>query len=269
MFKVISLDIDGTIKGSNGEPSLFTKQVLNECVALGAVIYIATGRSLKSARLYTDKLDMISNLISFQGALVTNSRQDDPIWKQTLSFDYVKVVLEYLKNKPFRVLAYVGDDIYVEKTDSWVSAYGERNRVEIREIDSLTDIGSSIYRILAVGHDDEIATLESDMREKFSGKLYVTRSLPHFCEILSNKSGKDKALAWLCSQNGYLREEVIAFGNGFNDVEMLGWAGRGVAIKGSEEPAILVSDDIAGLADEEGVAVYLKTLLDMNQIGGI
>ena len=268
MFKVISLDIDGTLKGASGEPSLHTKEVLNQCVDSGAIICIATGRSLKSAKIFTDNLEMISYIISFQGALITGTESDVPMWQQNLSSHEVDSVLNYLDHKEFQILVYVGDEIYVENLTPWVQSYGQRNEVVIKVVDDLRLIEEPPYRILAVGEDDEISCLELDMRSEFNGQLYITRSLPHFCEVLSSSSGKDKALSWVCSQNGYTRKDVIAFGNGYNDVEMLKWAGRGVALKGSEGLAISVADDVAGFVDQEGVAIYLKSLLDLGHVGG-
>lgn len=268
MFKVISLDIDGTIKGINGEPSLYTKKILNQCADSGAIICIATGRSLKSAKIFTDKLEMVRYLISFQGALITGPHTDVPLWQQNLLSQDVNSILGYFQGRAFQLLVYVGDEIYVEKMSPWVKAYGKRNEVVINEIESLRHISDSVFRVLAVGEDEDISLLESDMRSRFKEQLYITRSLPHFCEVLSNRSGKDKALSWICLENGYTREDVIAFGNGYNDVEMLKWAGRGVALKGSEAPAISAADDVAGPVDEEGVAIYLKSLLDSGHIGG-
>ena len=107
MFKVISLDIDGTLKGANGEPSPHTKEVLNQCVDSGAIICIATGRSLKSAKIFTDNLEMITYIISFQGALITGTESDVPMWQQNLSSHEVDSVLNYLDHKEFQILVYV------------------------------------------------------------------------------------------------------------------------------------------------------------------
>ena len=124
------------------------------------------------------------------------------------------------------------------------------------------------YRVLAVGSDEEIIQVEKRVKTLHSDSVYATRSLRHFCEILSPCAGKDKALDWLCKQMDIDSNEVVAFGNGLNDLEMLSWAGRGVAIEGGEPEALAVSSAVAPPVEQDGVAVYLSGLLSQNLIRG-
>lgn len=71
----------------------------------------------------------------------------------------------------------------------------------------------------------------------------------------------------MCSQFDAGFEDVIAFGNGFNDVEMLRWAGRGVGMEGGESVVFEVCDDTAKSPNQDGVALYLDNLLENDQIG--
>ena len=98
--------------------------------------------------------------------------------------------------------------------------------------------------------------------------LYVTRSLPHFCEILHPEGGKDRALAWLCRRLGVQRGETVAFGNGYNDVRMLRWAGLGVAVADAVPEVLEAADMVAPRTEEDGVAQVLEQLLDQGLIGG-
>ena len=175
--------------------------------------------------------------------------------------------MDFLDSRNVQKVSYVGDRIYVQEMTSWAASYGERTGVEVLQVNNLREISRDVYRILAVGSDRDIEKLEMDMNKHFLGSIYVTRSLPHFCEVLSGGAGKEKALQWICSSLGIEGHEVISFGNGFNDVEMLRWSGLGVAVKGGEIPAIEAADDLALNAESDGVGRYLDQLLSRNLIG--
>jgi hydroxymethylpyrimidine pyrophosphatase-like HAD family hydrolase len=95
----------------------------------------------------------------------------------------------------------------------------------------------------------------------------VTRSLPQFCEILHPKSGKDKALEQFCKRLSIGPEQVVAFGNGYNDVHMLRWAGLGVAIGGAVPQALAAADRTGPPVEEDGVAQVLEELLAQGMFG--
>jgi len=266
-YKIIALDIDGTLKGDSSLMSPYMTGILEECVARGAAVSVATGRSLKSALIFLKQAPMIETIISFQGALVSFEKGEKNVWETFLSNHDVSLSVDLLSEREVDIVAYAGDDVYVEKLTDWSKAYGERNGVKVVTVESIKEIPRKLYRVLGVGDPEVIEVLEADLKSGYADKLYATRSLPHFCEILSIDAGKDKALEWMCSQFDVGVEEVIAFGNGFNDVEMLNWAGRGVAMEGGESVVFKVCDDTAKNPNEDGVALYLNNLLENDQIG--
>ena len=186
--------------------------------------------------------------------------------RKDVSLDYGPVI--HVENHPVERVVYVDDYILVESMTDWASSYGLRNGVEVVVSESFLDREGSVYRVLAVGSDEEIIQVEKRVKTLHSDSVYATRSLRHFCEILSPCAGKDKALDWLCKQMDIVSNEVVAFGNGLNDLEMLSWAGRGVAIEGGEPEALAVSSAVAPPVEQDGVAVYLSGLLSQNLIRG-
>lgn len=266
-YKIIALDIDGTLKGDSSLMSPYMTKILNECSARGAIVSVATGRSLKSALIFLNQAPMIEIIVSFQGALVSFDKGAKNVWETFLSTEQLSLSVDILSQRDVDIVAYAGDDVYVEKLTDWANAYGERNGVNIIQVESLKEIPRNLYRVLGVGNPETIVLLESELKSDYSDQLYATRSLPHFCEILNIDAGKDKALQWMCEQLGSTVEEVIAFGNGFNDVEMLSWAGLGVAMEGGESVVFEVCDDTAKTPNQDGVALYLENLLLNDQIG--
>ena len=266
-FRLISFDIDGTLRDQTGEVSRYLLDILQRCKSEGAILTAATGRSRLSAVSYIDNFPMFDLLISFQGALITKLQTGEHVWQSYMTVNQVSLAVRNLLEWDVEILVYVDDFIYVSRITDWSMEYSRRNKVELKIVEDLSSLGSNVFRVLAVGDEDIVRKIEIDMNAKYSETLYATRSLPNFCEILNNKSGKDKALQWLCELHGIDQLEVLSFGNGFNDVDMLNWSGWGVAVEDGESEAIAASDDVTCPVSADGVGKYLEKLLTQNKIG--
>ena len=98
--------------------------------------------------------------------------------------------------------------------------------------------------------------------ERFAGRLYISKSLPYFLEFASPKVTKAAGLDFLAERLGFSRERTVAFGDGENDIELVAWAGYGVAVENADERVKAVADFICPSVEEEGVAQVLEAYLD-------
>ena len=126
-YKIIALDIDGTLKGDSSLMSPYMTRILEECVSRGAIVSVATGRSLKSALICLQQAPMIETIISFQGALVSFEKGASNVWETFLSSDEVSLSVDLLSQREVDIVAYAGNEVYVEKLTDWAIAYGKRN----------------------------------------------------------------------------------------------------------------------------------------------
>ena len=261
-YSLIALDIDGTIRSFDHAMSDRTRSAIEAVSERGVVVTLATGRTFRSALAVTAELALTSPIISFQGAHVADPTSGEVLWHRPLTADMALAALEELDGWDREVLAYLGDRVYADKLTPWVEAHGERNRGLVSVEDDLRSLApKGLTRLVAVGEDDDVLGLEQEMRSKFDSRLHVTRSLPYFCEILHPDGGKDNALAWLCRRLGVEQSETIAFGNGYNDVDMLRWAGLSVAVSGAVPEVIEVADVVAPPLEQDGAAHVLEDLL--------
>ena len=246
MYKLIALDVDGTIRTIERSPSERTRRAIDAVRDAGAAVTLATGRIFRSAADAAAELGIVTPIVTFQGAVVAQPGSGDVLWSRTLTPEMANAALDALSDWPTEVAAYLGNNVYVNMNTPWADGYAERNPGLVHVVEDLREMaGMSLCRLVAVGDEDDVARLHSDLVATFDSTLHITRSLPHLCEILHPEGGKHKALAWLSSRLGLEREETIAFGNGYNDVHMLAWAGLGVAVDGAVDEVLEVADRVA------------------------
>ena len=267
-YRMIALDIDGTIRSRDYPLSDRTRRAIARVEDTGAVVTLATGRVFRTAVSSTAELNLRSPIASFQGAQVTDPVTEEVLWHRPLTRDMVHMALDALAPWDVAVMGYLGDQVYFSRLTPWAEGYRSRNKLDANVVADLRELAScDLSRLVVVGEPDQIPQVATALQARFDSQLYVTRSLPEFCEILHPEGGKDKALEWLCGYLGIRRDETIAFGNGYNDVPMIRWAGLGVAVGGAVSDVLEVADEVVPPIEEDGVAQFLEGLLDQGLIG--
>jgi Cof subfamily protein (haloacid dehalogenase superfamily) len=267
-YRLVALDIDGTIRGADRPVSDRTRRAIERVSQSGAAITLATGRMFRSAMESTAGLNMTTPVISYQGAHIADPVTGEVLWHRPLTPDMALEALGELASWQGEVLAYHADQVYVDKLTPWVEGYGERNRGMVHVVDALKELAPrELTRLVVVGGEDEVRDLELRLKASFDSRLHITRSLPHFCEILHPGAGKHNALAWLCRHLGISQGDTVAFGNGYNDVHMLEWAGLAVAVEGAVGEVLAVADRVAPPMEEDGAASVLEELIERGLVG--
>ena len=267
-YRMIVLDIDGTIRSLERPISAKTRSAVEGVKQKGALVTVATGRTFRSAQESIADLNITSPIASYQGAHVADPASGKVLWHRPLTPDMALAALNALATWKGEVLAYHGGQVYVNTLTPWVEGYRQRIPDQVHVVADLTEwAAKGPTRLVAVGGEKDVQRLGIHLSTAFDSRLYVTRSLPHFCEILHPDSGKHQALKWLCHHLGIRPDETIAFGNSYDDVLMLQRAGLGVALSGSPSEVLEAADAVAPPVDEDGVAQVLEDLMERGLIG--
>jgi len=229
---LIASDLDGTLLPPSLEFLPQTVAAVARLRAAGLPFVVCTGRMFKSARHMLARLGITSGpIVCYQGALVADLGSG--VWSRhlpipsNLAADVVRVMRELGRH----VNVYVDDEFYVEHDDDWGRRYAEYAEVGMNVVDDLlTVVTTPPTKIVIETDPDDVTRLLPDLQARWDGRLYITRSLPHFIEISDPQATKSAALAYLCGKLGATREHTVACGDGMNDVDMLRWAGLGVAV---------------------------------------
>jgi Cof subfamily protein (haloacid dehalogenase superfamily) len=229
---LVASDLDGTLLPPSLEFLPETAAGVARLRAAGVPFVVCTGRMFKSARRVIARLGLTTGpIVCYQGALVADLATGE--WSRHLPIPAhlaAEVVL-VMRELGRHVNVYVGDELYVEQDDDWARRYAEYAEVGMNVVSDLTAVVTTPPTKIVVSTDsDDVTSLLPELQARWDGRLYVTRSLPHFIEISDHKATKSAALAYLCARLPAARERTVACGDGWNDVDMMRWAGLGVAV---------------------------------------
>ena len=250
---LVASDLDGTLLPPTLEFPPATVAGVAALRAAGVTFVISTGRMFRSARRMATKLGLTDGpIICYQGALVADLGSGE--WLRHLPMDPAPAadVVRHMRELGRHVNVYVGDELYVEDVDTWARSYAEYAEVGINPVDDLlTVVAGRPTKIVVATDPDDVEALLPGLQERWRDVLYVTRSLPHYIEINAPAATKSAALEWLGERLGTRRARTVACGDGLNDLDMLRWAGLGVAMAEGGE-AVRREADLVVPRDELG-----------------
>lgn len=267
-YRLIALDIDGTIRSNEHPLSRRTCRALEAAREAGAIVTIVTGRMYLSALHVTANLHLQSPVATYQGAHIADPLTRDVLWHRPLTSQMLSDTLDFLDSGGQEILAHHRGHVYVDRTSEWIEAYVERNHVRVHVVDSLRSLGEEgVTRLIVGGDDAAVGEVTAGLKREFDSRLQIVRSLPYFCEVLHPNTGKDLALQRLSKMLGVQREDTVAFGNGDEDAAMIAWAGLGVAMGDGSTSVIAAADEVAPPLADSGVAEVVERLLGDGLIG--
>jgi Cof subfamily protein (haloacid dehalogenase superfamily) len=266
-FEVGAFDLDGTVLRRDLRITDRTVGALDRLRECGMRLVVATGRRFEGAREHAQRLGFTTfdPLICYGGSMV-RQMNGETLLHHTLHRGLSVEVLEWAADRDLHARVFV-DGRIITSPDTPAALEHLRRAEEpgVSVVDSpadwLRDGGEKPTKLVLVDHPGDVEHWLEEARAAFAGRLYVTRSLPHYVEIGGLEGTKSRALKFLCGLWGVDPTRVIAFGDADNDVDMLRFAGHGVAVGAMSDEVREAADAVALPVDEDGVASYLERLL--------
>lgn len=263
--KIIFLDIDGTLVNSEKNITPDTKKALMRVQKEGVKLAIASGRPPKGVLPYAKELEFEKYggyIMPFNGCNIINYQTKEVVYAKTLSMDVVKNAYNVAKEYGLELITYKGDVIISETDDNpYLLIESRINKMDIEKVENVLDaIEEPPVKCLILGDGDYLGKMEAEIREKIGENANVFRSEPFFLEIVPKGLDKAVAIAELIEKTGIERADTIAFGDGYNDISMIEFAGLGVAMSNGCDRIKEVSDRIAPDNDSDGIAAVLNEI---------
>lgn len=261
-YKLIALDLDGTLIGADLRLSAATRAAVAAAESRGATVTLATGRMFKATLPFARELDLTSPLICYQGALVKDPLSGEVLFHRPIPLHLARKAIAVVQALGRHVNVYVDDELYVARLTPEAEAYITHSRVEAHAVgDLLKFLQVEPTKIVVVCQPEATDGVVATLHRKLGESLLVVKSHPIFCEIANLGCGKGQALAHLASHLGVEREETVAIGDNLNDVDMIEWAGWGIAMGHSPPELLAVADAVTGSLAEDGAAKAIEELL--------
>lgn len=264
---LIALDLDGTLlydwQTLNQETSEYIKQLKLQ----GHEFVIATGRPFRSSERYYNILELDTPIINYNGGLVSSNK--DPKFRNysyTLDRESVLKIFEDNKDYIYNAFGEIGDDIYLlHDTDEIRPLIHFFNGARLFVGDFKDTLPNNTNGFIIVANKGDGQYIESYIKEKFSGVILSRNwgnEYRYIIELFTPETNKGTALKYVSEYMGYTPENIIAFGDGHNDIEMLEFAGLGIAMKNAHQELIEVADIVLEHTNaENGIVKFLKTHL--------
>jgi hypothetical protein len=241
----------------------------------------------RAVRPYLEQAQLDDLVVCYQGAVVADPATGEFLLHVPIPLPEAREAMEAVHAAGFHLNCYVDDLLYVAEVTPEARRYADFQQLEIHAVGDLRawlshraadDVGRGLQpraggfaagacsheptKLVAVGYPDALDELEAELKPRFEGRLFISKSLPFFLEFAHPDVSKGSGLAFVAKRLGFEPEYTVACGDGENDRELLDWAGFGVAVANAHDDVLARADLVVPSVHEEGVAVLLEAYLD-------
>lgn len=264
---LIALDLDGTLLTDNKTLSDATKKVLNKAREEGHIVMIATGRPFRSSEMYYHELKLNTPIVNFNGAFVHHPLQKGwGVYHNPLDIKVAKDVVDVCHSYDFHnIIAEVIDEVYFHYHDEKLLDIFSMGNPSITTGDLRKFLTDSPTSMLIHTEEEHLKTIRDRLSEVHA-ELIDHRSWAapwHVIEIVKHGLNKAVGIQKVSEYVNIPKERIIAFGDEDNDLEMLEYAGRGVAMGNAIDQLKNIANETTLTNEEDGVAIYLNDLLNL------
>lgn len=281
-YRLLALDVDGTLLTSQGAITRRTKRAIRRAMAAGIHVTLATGRVLPSARLFARALGLGTPLVVSDGALIADPAgapggQPAILFARRLDRGLAREVTGFLLDAGLPVVLHYDDHLASSYRVPWANLIKSLTRAHLRhylamrrairylagpELARYIDAGrDGPAKISAIGDEQRLQPVQRELAARFGERVHLTHSGPRSFDILAAGVSKAAGLERLASLLGVGREEIVAIGDNDNDLEMLRFAGLGVAMGNAAEAVRRCARFVTRTNDEDGVAYVIERIL--------
>ena len=243
---MIVTDLDGTLLNEAKTVSEFSKEILKQCKNRGIKIVYATGRGSGSNKIVPMEL--------FDGYIVNNGAlayaDEKLVYNSLIPYEALRPVLLACDRRGLKAAAQL-ENIHYSNFDV-AKEWPEFRDFEITDFSKHTKDTEKMYAVL--NNNEDITVIEKHLTDE----IYLSVSRDGFAQIMHINATKSKALNALATHWNITQEEIVAFGDDLNDLDLLLYAGTGVAMGNAVEEVKAEANQICLTNDQNGLAVWLK-----------
>lgn len=268
MYKLIALDIDGTLLNSKKEVTTEVFDAIQNAKQKGVKVVLTTGRPLPGVKTLLKELQLNNEknyVITFNGGLIQEITSQDVISSIEMTHeDFNYIYNELAKKHNIKIHINTMDSLVVPYTEipKYTVLESKTNNIPVICMNE-SDINSDLTycKIMLLEEPEVIDDIIPKIPKKFYDKYNIVRSAPFCLEVLNKKVSKGSGLKALCNQLGIDSSEVIAVGDEENDTQMIEFAGLGVAMGNARDSIKKIANHITETNNNHGVAKVISEFI--------
>lgn len=265
-YKMLVLDLDGTLTNNKKEITPHTYDCLMKAQEKGVIVVLASGRPTYGIVPLAKQLRLSEYggyILAYNGGKIVDCKSGDTVFNQELQPSLLPLLHDEAMAAGMQILTYQGDGIAATKADDeYVQHEAFINKMPVVEYtDFKRQVEFPINKCLIVGSPEPLHQLELRLADTLQGKLSVYRSANFFLECVPLGIEKSQSIDKLAESLGIAREEIIAIGDGYNDMGMIKYAGLGVAMANAEDEVKESADFVTLSNEEDGVAHVIEKFI--------
>ena len=259
---MLVLDMDDTLLNDNHEVSIENKEMLAKALELGIHIVLASGRPTPAMTAYAKELNLHNSfMISYNGAVITDLKEDKIIFEQTLTQEQIHELYDYSLKSKTHIITYVDGKIVSETDSEYIEIEKNITGLEHNKVVSFKDeVKSAAIKCILLEEPSYLKTVEKDLKAAMP-HLSVCMSKPFFLEVAQNGIDKGASIKFLAEKLNILQSEIIAVGNAGNDLTMIEYAGLGVWVDNVDPELRDKGDVIVASNNNHGVAEVVRRFI--------
>jgi len=257
-YQLAAIDLDGTLLGSDHALSAGNAAAIGRAMEAGAKIVLASGRQWRTIDAFAGQLGLPPGapIIAYNGAMI-RTHGGETWFHQPLPAEAAQTIVHFCIAHGCHLNLYIHDTLYVQNDTEWGQLYRQRTGT-VPHVTDLTQFdGQQPTKLLLIDTLETTNRLLVHFQAEFGRSLYITKTEDEFLEFMDPHINKGRALAEIAKHLGVTSAECVAFGDSYNDLSMVEWAGMGVAMENARPELKAVAQRIALTADADGVGVVL------------
>ncbi|MDI3481266.1 MAG: hypothetical protein PWQ97_921 [Tepidanaerobacteraceae bacterium] len=266
-MKLVTIDIDGTLIRDDLSISQQTVKAIKKVMDKEILVALCTGRPHVAAEHFAKMLGIEGFQISHNGAYIKHNISKETILHDTLPKGVAEDINTMCRRDPRLCLSLLyGDCCYYERYDDFAMHVNIDvnfvTPIRVKDINELVaQEEKNPTKILITGEERPLDEFMAALKKLYDSQVNILKSGPRYLDVINKKSSKGRALKILSAKLGIDRDEIMAIGDNFNDMDMLEFAGIGVAMGNAPEEVKKMADFVAPTNNEDGVAYALQKLL--------
>ncbi len=265
-YEMVVLDLDGTLTNRDKVITPRTRKALMSAQEQGKIVVLASGRPTAGVEPLARELELErfgSYILSYNGGMITNCRTGEVVFSSQIPLEANEKIIGLAEEHRVDILTYQPDRIITNNDQCPYAVMESRiNNLPLVQVESMVDyVRFQVPKFLMLDDGDYLVTVEPLVKAALGKNFSVYRSEPYFLEVMPKGIDKAQSLERLLQVLGLTKEQMIACGDGYNDLTMVRLAGLGVAMENAVLPLRNAADYVTLSNNEDGVAHVVEKFM--------